>query len=159
MAQARRRATKRAVVILAAFLTVAGGGVAYAFWTSTGSGTGLATTGVSTPFTITAADAEGEISPGSLGETVDFTVTNPGPGTLYLNAVTVTLADEDGVAWTPPVGCLFADYTVAVTTAPDPGAILATESVTGTATVRLTSTDLDQNACQTAEVPLYFVAS
>jgi len=96
-----QRGTKRVTIALATILTVAGAASAFAYWTSVGSGTGEATTGVSTAFVITTEVAVGEIAPGNAGETIGFTVTNPSDGALTLTAVAVTLADATGTAWVP----------------------------------------------------------
>jgi hypothetical protein len=133
--------------------------VAFAFWTSTGSGDGSAETGTSVAFTIAADPAVGTIAPGGAGQTVDFTVTNPGPGVQSLSNVTVTMASTTGVAWVPPAGCDIADYTASVTTQPVDGEILVGDSVDGQATVTFANTATNQDACQGQTVPLYFTAS
>lgn len=154
-----QRGKKRVAAASAIALLIVGAGIAFAYWTSTGTGTGGAGTGESVAFVITSDDPVGTISPGSAGQTVDFTVENPGPGTQYLTAVTVEMADAAGVAWTPPTGCLIADYTAAITTTPAYGSIVPGDSVSGTVTVTLANTGANQNACQNEAVPLYFVAS
>jgi len=155
----RTRGTKRAAIALAAILTVAGAASAFAYWTETGTGTGEATTGESVAFVITTDPAIGVIAPGNAGQTVDFTVSNPSPGPLTLTNVAVTLADATGTTWVPATGCLITDYSVSVTTAPAYGEIAAGVGVTGTVTVTLTNTGVNQDACQGQDVPLYFVAS
>lgn len=159
MTRITSRTKKRTAIALAAFIAIAGAGVAYAYWTSTGAGNGIATTGESVAFTITTEPAVGTIAPGSAGQTVAFTVNNPGEGTQYLTEVTVTLATADGTPWVPTGGCDIAEYTVTVSTAPAAGNILAGGEADGVATVTLANTDTNQDACQTQEVPLYFVAS
>lgn len=159
MATVQSRRKKIAAIALAAALTLGGAGVAFAYWSSTGTGAGTATTGESATFEITSEAAVGTIAPGSAGQTVDFTVSNPGEGTQYLTAVTVTLATADGEAWVPTGGCLIGDYTATISTAPPVGDILAGGSVDGVATVTLANTAANQDACQGQTVPLYFVAS
>ncbi|MFC8801185.1 hypothetical protein ACFT2C_25925 [Promicromonospora sp. NPDC057138] len=154
----RNRGRKRIAIILAAILTITGVGVAFAYWTSTGTGSGTATTGESIAFTITSDTAVGTIAPGNAGQTVDFTVTNPGEGTQNLTGVTVTMATADGTPWVPAGNCLIGDYTATVTDNPS-GEILAGGSVDGTATVTLTSTAANQDDCQGQDVPLHFTAS
>ena len=150
----------RAVAIAAGItVTLAGGGIAFAYWTSTGSGTGSATTGASAAFTIVAGTPAGVISPGGAGQTVGFTVTNPGPGIQSLAAVNVAIATGPGVPWAPTGNCLLADYTATITTAPTPGTIAVNGTKTGTATVTLANTGVNQDDCQGQEVPLYFTAS
>ena len=154
----QNRSKKRIAIILAAVLTITGAGVAFAYWISTGSGSGTAKTGESVAFTITSDPAVGTIAPGSAGQTVDFTVTNPGEGTQNLTGVTVTLATADGTPWEPTRDCLAADYTATVTDNPS-GEMPAGGSLGGTATVTLASTADNQDDCQGQDVPLLLTAS
>ncbi|MET0234549.1 MAG: hypothetical protein ABW224_07910 [Kibdelosporangium sp.] len=153
------RGRKRIIVAIAAILTLVGGGIAFAYWTSSGTGAGTADTGESTAFTITAGTPVGTITPGGPGQAVGFTVTNPSTTAQYLTAVTATLAEPDGTAWVPPAGCLIADYTVTMTTAAPAGDIAAAGFVDGLVTVTLTNTGVNQDACQGEAVPLYFAAT
>lgn len=153
------RGKKRTTIALTIVVTITGAGAAFAYWTSTGSGTGSATTGESAAFTIVSDPAVGTIAPGSAGQTVDFTVTNPGEGTQHLTEVTVTLATADGTAWAPTGQCLIGDYTATISTSPAPADILASGTVNGVATVTLANTAANQDDCQGQVVPLWFVAS
>lgn len=159
MAQRISRLKKTIVIAAAVALTIGGAGVAVAYWTSGGTGDGTATTEESVAFEITADPAVGALVPGGDGETVEFTVTNPGPATQYLTSITVTLADAAGAAWVPPTGCLISDYTATISASPTIGSIAAGDFVTGTATVVLANRGANQDACQGAEVPLHFVAA
>jgi hypothetical protein len=159
MARTMSRRKKRITFVLGAVLVLSGAGVAFAYWTSTGTGDGSAETGTSVAFTIAADPAVGTIAPGGAGQTVDFTVTNPGPGALSLSNVAVTMASATGVAWVPPVGCDIADYTASVTTQPIDGEIPVGEGVDGQVTVTLANTATNQDACQGQTVPLYFSVS
>lgn len=159
MANSMSRGRKRIIIAIAAVVTLVGGGVAFAYWTSGGTGAGTATSGASVEFTIAADPAVGTIVPGNEGQTVDFTVTNPGDGPQYLTSVVASLAGPTGTAWVPPAGCLIGDYTVTMTTAPAAGVIASLGTVDGMVTVTLANTGLNQDACQGEEVPLYFVAS
>lgn len=153
------RGKKRATIALAAILTFSAAGVAFAYWTSTGTGAGEATTGTSVAFTITSEDPVGTIAPGSAGQTVAFTVTNDGEGTQHLTGVTVAMASADGTPWVPTGTCLIGDYTATITTVPAAGDIVADGSVDGEVTVTLANTAVDQDDCQGQEVPLHLVAS
>jgi hypothetical protein len=159
MARTSSPSKKRFTLAVVAVLIFSGAGAAFAYWTSTGEGAGTAETGTSAVFTIAADPAVGTISPGGAGQTVDFTVTNPGPGVQALTTVTVALADAAGTAWVPPTGCDIADYTASVTTAPPAGAIAAGADVSGQVTVTLANTSVNQDACQGETAPLYFSAS
>ena len=159
MERSLNRGKKRTAVILAVALTLTGAAIAFAYWTSSGTGSGIGETGESVAFTFTSDPAEGTLAPGSAGKTVDFTVTNAGEGTQNLTGVTVTLATADGTPWVPTGSCLAADYTAEVTTAPPAGEIAPGGSVGGTVTVTLANTAVDQDDCQGQDVPLYFTAS
>lgn len=158
MAKGMSRLKKTVIIASVAALSLGGAGIAFAYWTSTGTGSGTATTGESVAFEITTETAVGEISPGSPGQTVAFTVTNPGPGVQFLGAVTVRLADEEGTPWVPTGGCLAADYVATISTPPAYGEMAAEAEVSGVATVTLTNTTVNQDACQNQIVPLYFEA-
>jgi hypothetical protein len=153
----RRRLPITAVVT--ALLLAAGGGAAYAYWTTSGAGTGAASTGTSTPFTVTSATAVGgPLTPGGTSETIAFTVANAGTGSSKLSAVTVRVAASDGTAWTAIAGCSALDYTVG-TPIVTYGEIAGGGSVSGTVALAMNDLGRSQDACQTALVPLYFSAS
>jgi hypothetical protein len=159
MAKHRSRRKKRFTFVLVAVLMLSGVGVAFAYWTATGTGEGAAQTGTSVAFTIAADPAVGTLAPGGAGQTVDFTVTNPGPAIQSLSNVTVTMASAAGVAWVPPVGCNVADFTATITIQPVDGEVLVGDGVDGQATVTLANTAVNQDACQGLAVPLYFTTS
>lgn len=160
MAQRTSRLKRSIVIIVASVLGLGVAGVAFAYWTSTGTGDGTATTGASQAFTITPAAARGELAPGGPGQTVAFTVNNPATKAQYLTAVTVSIENVNGTPWVPPVGCDAADYDAAISTAAPVGNILAgATAVGGVATVTLTNTAANQDACQGQIVPLHFVAA
>jgi hypothetical protein len=159
MAKTRSRRKKRVTLVLVAILVLGGAGVAFTYWTAGGSGDGEAQTGTSVDFTIAADPAVGTITPGGPGQTVDFTITNPGPGSLQLSDVTVSMASATGVPWVPDGGCDIADHTASVTTQPAAGEIPAGDSVDGQATVTLANTAVNQDACMGQVIPLYLTAS
>ncbi len=108
---------------------------------------------------VTSETAVGDIAPDNAGQTVEFTVANPGDSAQYLTSVTVEIANGPGAPWVPDRDCSVADYSAIVTTAPTYGDIPAGGSVTGVATVTLGNTAVNQDSCQGQTVPLYFVAS
>jgi hypothetical protein len=151
---------KRITAVIAAATVIAvGGGVAYAYWSSTGTGSGSAITGTSTGFTVASSAATGDpLTPGGPTETVAFTVTNSGSGSQMLSSVAVTVAGPAGAAWTAVPGCSKLDYTVG-TPVITYGQIAAAGVASGTVTVTMNNLDSNQDACKLAVVPLYFVAS
>jgi hypothetical protein len=153
---------KRLSVLVAVAAIVAVGGVAFAYWTSTGTGSGSATTGTSSGFTVTSsAPTGGPLTPGGPAETVGFTVTNPGSGVQNLSSVIVTVANTDGTDWVPTgihAGCSADDYAIATPTVTY-GQILGLGNRTGTVVVTMNNLDSNQDACKDVTVPLYIVAS
>jgi hypothetical protein len=159
MALFKNRRKRSVALIAAAGLTVAGTGVAFAYWTSTGDGVGTATTGTSVVFDITSAGPVGDpLTPGGPTQTNEFTVTNPSSGVQTLTAVTVVVANADGSAWNPAGACSASDYTATITTPPAYGAIAPGGSQTGTASITMIETGENQDSCKTLTVPLYFQA-
>lgn len=153
------RKRRIAALVTAVALVAASGGLAYAYWTSGGTGTGVATTGTSTAFTFTVSDPTGgPLTPGDGAEDVAFTVNNPAAGSQELSNVVVTVANADGSAWTAVTGCSAADYAVGTPTF-TPGEIAGDDNTDGTVTITMNDLTTDQNACQGVTVPLYFVAS
>jgi hypothetical protein len=154
------RSRKKLTVGLVGLFVLAGAGAAFAYWTATGTGTGTATTGESVAFAVTTQPPVGVLAPGNAGQTVTYTVDNPGSSAQRLTNVTVTIAGPNGAPWQPAGNCRAADYTATMTSKPPVGDIAAGGSSTpGTVTVTLANTGANQDDCQGQSVPLYLVAS
>lgn len=150
---------KKTVAILSAGLIVATAGGAYAYWTTSGSGTGSATTGTSTAVTLDQIGSITALTPGSPAQAVDFSITNPGTTNQYIASVAVSMTVTPGsIAGQPP--CTNADFTLVQPTASygdlTPG--LHNYSPSG-ASLALKNTALNQDNCKTATVSLTFNAS
>jgi hypothetical protein len=158
---------KRAAAIGAvAAITLVTGGVAYGYWTTTGTGDGSAKTGTSTAFTVVLGEVETPaLTPDGPTQTVPVTVTNPSTGRQLLSSVVVKVANDDGSDWAED-GCTAADFQIdsaapgaaaTVTTSQNllPGAASTGLSVT----VRMIDTGDNQDGCKEKVVPLYAVAS
>ncbi|WP_375386419.1 hypothetical protein [uncultured Microbacterium sp.] len=163
-----RKITKKqriAAIVAASVLLIGGGAAAFAYWTSTGNGSGSATTGTDTPFEITSTAATGPVlTPGGPSQSVAFTVTNPGTGTQNLTAVTAVVANADGTPWEPTAGavalnCSADDYTLVVGAVTSYGDIVANGTATGSVTVSMVNAAANQNDCKGLTVPIYFEAS
>lgn len=153
------KTSKKRIAITTAALVAVGGGAAFAYWTSTGNGTGAAQTGTTEPFTVTETEVTGgPLSPGGPSQTVEFDVTHAGTGVQRLNSVVVKVANADGSAWTSVTGCSAADYTVG-TAAITGGDIAANATKSGTVTITMNNLETNQDGCKGQAVPLYFTAS
>jgi hypothetical protein len=158
----RKAVALLAVALVAGSVTVAG----YAWWSSTGSGSGTATTGTDTAWQVTAAAATGlPLAPDGPVQTVEYTVTNNGSGSQYLTSVTVSVANPDGSPWS--VGSCNADDFRLVGAAA--GASLVHTALQQTfgpggsdsaaVEVQMVDTGDNQNDCKNVTVPLHFAAA
>jgi hypothetical protein len=149
---------KSAALVTAGVITVAAAGGAYAYWTTTGSGTGSATTGTSTAFNVTTDGASGgPLTPGGPSQTVAFHVQNPSSGIQRLQTVTVSVANADGTPWTAVSGCSSADYAVSPASF-TPADVAPSGVVSGTVTISMNNLSTIQDACKGVTVPLYVLA-
>lgn len=157
-----RRPRSRAVLAGAAALLLAGGGTAYAYFTSQGTNTASTTVGSASPWNVTGTNGLGSPStstgvmlPGSGTLTVSYAAVNPSSGNQYLNSAVVTVSkDANGdvlntAASNAPVpGCAAAWFTVSNTGAPAPQDVAGGTYVNGTAAVSMSNPNVSQNACQ-----------
>ncbi|MEO5708907.1 MAG: hypothetical protein ABIQ59_03700 [Nocardioidaceae bacterium] len=150
---------KAKVAVVAGVLTIGIAGGAYAYWSTTGTGSGSATTGTSSLFVVTTdAATGGPLTPGGPTATVAFHVQNTNSGVQRLSAVAVTVATSTGAAWTAVSGCSSADYTVGTPTF-TAGDIAPGATKDGTVTITMNNLGSNQDACKGAAVPLYVAAS
>jgi hypothetical protein len=104
-----RKLTKKTAVIVAgsALLVAVGGGVAFAYWTSMGSGNGSATTANGTSsLTVSPAAGPSDLAPGTAPESLTGTIANGGTSSVHVNTLTVTITGVDNAG----AGCTIADY-------------------------------------------------
>ena len=168
---------KKMAAVAVASAALIGGTAAYAFWTSTGSGTGTATVGTSADWNVTTApDALNEsLAPDGPTDSYTITVQNDAAGTQQLHQLDVSVANSDGTPWAPldanddPIECSADDFqvgtaaaggTFSITGLTDdilPGAANANSS--HTFTLQMVDTGLNQDGCKNISVPLYVHAS
>ena len=173
------KSKKRVIALgLSAALVVGVAGAAFAYFTSTGDGSGSAKVGTSTAWAVTTdAYSGGPLTPQPASclsalpcattETVKYRVKNNSSGQQSLANVAISVANADGSAWTSVAGCSASDFSIdglAVgTTANDTAlaANLAAGATTpdGTITLVLIDNGSSQNGCKDATVPLYLHAT
>jgi hypothetical protein len=143
-----------AVVASATAAILVGGGVAVAYWTTTGAGTGTATAGTTSALLVTQTTSPTGLYPGGPASNLSISVNNPGSAAarIALLAATPTATDK--------VGCDPGDFDVVVsgisatTIAP-----LATQAFSNVATVALRETGANQDACKDAVVTISYSVS
>ena len=143
-----------AAVATGAALTFIVGGVAFAYWTTTGSGSGSAGTGNTTPITINSAAVTG-LYPGATASAVSGTFTNPNAGPVFVQQVTVAVSPSWTVGTTNP--CTAADFVVTQPTA-TARQIVTGDTWTG-ATIQLKNLATNQDNCKGVTVPLVLTSN
>jgi len=145
-----RKFSKKIVIAVAASVAAVsiGGGIAFAYWTTTGAGTGTATNATTNgTVALHAAFANG-LTPGA-SQTVTYTADNAGTSSLFVGTITPVVSIDAGHS-----GCLAADFTIPATlsntTVPAHGSAVAA----GTGTLTFADTALNQDACKGAIVTL-----
>jgi hypothetical protein len=170
--------SKKGIALLAVVAVAAISAVgAYAYFTSTGTGSGSATVGTSTAWQVTTdAATGGPLTPGGASttyEAVAYRVKNNSTGHQNLANVNVKVANADGTAWTAVAGCSASDFQLSIDGGSTWGAAgasvndtalagnLAPSGVTsdGTITIRMIDSGSNQDGCKNATVPLYLYAS
>lgn len=107
-----RKLNKKAKFAVAGITVAAvvGGGTAYAFWSTTGSGTGSAATSAgASNLAISQTSVISDLAPGATAQTISGSVTNNATTNAYVTSVTVSIDSVTGGAG----ACDASDYTLA----------------------------------------------
>lgn len=152
------RLKQKAVVVYAFFLVVAISGIAFAFWTAGGAGSGTASAGTTANVTVNQTGSPTGLFPGATTAlSGDFD--NPNSGSVYVTAVTasVTPFSVQGDGTKP--ACTQADFSISGT------ANVGTEIVPGSGVgtwsgLSLTMIDAatNQDNCKTITVAITYAA-
>ncbi len=153
---------KRKVAIVAAALVGAASVGAFAFWSSTGAGTGSAATGDVAAITVVQTSTVSGLAPGLAAETLSGNFDNPNSGPVYITSVTASIDSVTKAGGAPAGTCDATDYTLS-------NAVMAVgaEVPSGTAQGAWTGATIafnnkagvNQDACKGATVNLAYSAS
>jgi hypothetical protein len=155
-----------AIVASATAAVLVGGGVAVAYWTTTGNGTGSATAGTTAALTVTQVGAPSGLFPGGPAQNLTINVENAGPSDVTVANVAVTITSvtpDPGNPITSPA-CTTADFAVTSVGAL-PASVVVTPGAPGSdlanvGTVRLVNNpSANQDACKGATVNLAYAVS
>jgi len=148
---------KKKIILAAAAVVVIGAGSAFAYWSTTGSGTGSGTTSAgASNLTIVQTSTIANMYPGDAPQTISGTVTNGAANSAYVNTVTASIASVTQAAGA--VGtCDSTDYTLATPTMTVASDIAAGASKPFTgATLQFNNKASNQDGCKGATVNLAF---
>lgn len=101
--------TRKIAIVLGTVLLVSVGGAAYAYWITTGAGTGTAQSGTTVAVVVNQTTTVTGLAPGLLAQSLAGNFDNPNAGPVYVAAVTATVTGTD------KAGCDPTDYTIAGT--------------------------------------------
>ena len=133
---------------LAGARVLAVAGIAYAYFTSGGTGTGSATVGSTQAVTLHGT-ATTTLFPGT-SSTVSFTVDNPSPGTQRVGTIHLaSVATDAGHS-----GCVVTDFTMPDVVANQSFPQGNGQAVTVSGTLTMANTGVSQDACQGAPLIL-----
>jgi hypothetical protein len=157
---ARITRKKKVLAFFTAGLVLVGGGVAFAYWTAGGSGTGSATTGTVTALTAVQTSTVAGMAPGDTAQTLSGNFTNTNSGPVYVASVTASISSVT-ISGAPAVGCDATDYTLANPTM-SVGAQVPAGTAQGAwtgATIQFNNKATNQDACKGATVNLAYSIS
>src|SRR4051812_8071211 len=144
----RRRVALAAGVVGSSALAVA----AFAYFTSSGSGTGSAAVGTASPWQVdVAAPTGGPVYPGSGSEDLAYTITNTSSGHQQLESISASVASSGGNVThngTAVAGCS-ASWFTAVNHPPTlPSNVAGGGQRGGSVTVTMQDSGTNQDACK-----------
>ncbi len=145
---------KRALVAISCTIALAATGAAVAYFTSSGSGTGTAAVGSSSPVTLQATISS-NLYPGS-SSPVTFTVSNPSSGSQRVGTITLSSISVDAghSACSTTIGGGNPDFSMPAVTVNKVFGTGNNQSVTPGGTLTMNETGLNQDACQGATLTL-----
>jgi hypothetical protein len=150
-----KKLTRTGTIVVAGTATLAlASGVAFAYWTSSGSSTGPAAAGTTSSVTIAQTGTITGLYPGGPAQTIAIDITNPNAGAVTLAGVTAT------VSGTSDPGCTALDF--AISGPVYGGGVIAGGAITpasGATISMLNRTAVNQDACKGATINLAFAAS
>lgn len=155
----QKMSMKRALCTLAGTCALAVAGIAIAFYTTTGSGTGAATAGSSSAVTLHATISS-NLYPGS-SSPVTFTVDNPSSGAQRVGTVSLASISADAGHSTCSTAITGGnpDFAMSDVTVNHVFAAGNGQTVTPTGTLTMNETGVNQDACQGATLTLHLTSN
>ncbi len=150
---------KSKLIVGTATVALVGGGVAFAYWTTGGTGTGSATTGTTVAITAVQTSTVSGMRPGDSAQQLSGTFNNPNSGPVYVTTVTASIDSVVKDAGAPAGTCEASDYTLANATMAV-GAEIPAGNAQGSwlgATIKFNNKPaVNQDACKGATVNLRY---
>ncbi len=155
------RMTKKKTALVTALMLFTGGGIAVAYWSAGGSGSGTAPTKTTVALVVNQTTPLAEMYPGDSAQTISGNFDNPNSGPVYVTSVTASIASVTKATNAPAGTCDATDYTLAnasMTVGAEVAAGTGQGSWSG-ATIKFNNKTTNQDACKGATVTLSYAAS
>lgn len=154
--------TKKSVIAAVSIgaVVVASGGVAFAFWTAAGSGTGSGATGTTAALTVVQSSVNTGLYPGGT-TALAGTITNPNPSPVTVTAVTATVTAFTSRTDATKPACTQADFTITGTStvaSPVPANSSSGGAWSGLS-LSMTNSVTNQDNCKTVTVPITYASN
>jgi hypothetical protein len=156
-ARQRRRSRRRAAIVLVP--TVGGvfvAGTAFAFWTTSGTGSGSAATGTSAVVTVAQTSTVTNLVPGGPAKPITFSITNGQPTAQYITSVDIQVASiKVGVTDVDPMLCSPADFDIVQPQALNADLVPGTTPFTNkNASIAMKNAAYNQDGCKNVTIGL-----
>lgn len=150
------RISKRTIAIfVGVMVALVSAGVAFAYWTNSGTGTGTAATGTNAAITVNQTSTVTNMGPGVAPQALSGNFDNSNSGPVYVAAVTATVTGTD------KTGCGPSDYTIAGTATVNAQVPAGTGvgSWSGLTIAFNNKAGVNQDACKGAVVTIAYASS
>jgi hypothetical protein len=143
-----------ALAVVAGLLVIAG--AAFAYWTTTGTGTGQASTGTVTGITVNQTSTVTGMAPGVAAQALSGNFDNGNSGPVYVTSVSATVTGTD------KAGCTAGDYTIAGSPAAVGTQVIAGSGVGSWSGITIAfnnKTATNQDVCKGAAVTIGYTSN
>jgi hypothetical protein len=149
----------RLVVFAAVVITIAVAGIAFAYWTQGGSGSGGASAGTTTAITVNQVGTPTGLYPGGPAQALSGTFTNPNAHPVHISSVTVAVHPFSVQTDNTKPACTDADFAVGGTSGAN---VVPSGTGVGTwsgLTVRMLDGAANQDNCKSVNITLDYTAN
>lgn len=152
-----RLSRHRRLVTVSAVAVLVTAGAAFAYWTTTGSGTGSSAAGHVDAVSIIQVGTLTAMYPGDSAQTLHGTIENPNPGPVHIGTITASISSVVKAPGAPAGTCAASDFTLANAVATVNAEALADDTTTWTGpTIKFNDKVTSQDACKDATVNLAY---
>jgi hypothetical protein len=149
----------RFIAIASVVFTIAVVGIAFAYWTQGGTGSGGATAGTTTAITVNQTGTPTGLYPGGTAQALSGTFTNPNAHPVHISSVTVAVHAFSVQSDNTKPACTDADFAVGGTSGAN---VVPSGTGVGTwsgLTVRMVDGAANQDNCKGVNITLDYTAN